>query len=414
MARPRVVIVGAGFGGLEVAKRLRGSAAFVTVLDRQNHHLFQPLLYQVATAGLSPADIAVPIRSVLRGQRHMEVFLAQVVGIDLEAKAVQIEAGAPVPYDILVLATGARHSYFGRTDWENLAPGLKTIDEAVCIRRDILLSFELAERATDPAVQQEHLTFVVVGAGATGVEMAGSIAELAKRVLVRDFDHIRSADARVVLVEAGKRVLSGLHEVSSARALRDLRELGVEVRLETMVTSVDERGVDTSEGRIDARTVIWAAGVEASPAARWLGVEPDRAGQVRVGPDLTVPDFPDVYAIGDVARFEQEGQPLPGVAPVAVQQGKYVARAIGARLAGRSIPPFRYRDKGMLATIGRRKAVAEFRGARFGGRLAWLLWLFVHIMYLVGFKNKATVLIQWSWNYFTWQRGARIITKCSD
>jgi NADH:ubiquinone reductase (H+-translocating) len=415
MGKPRIVIVGAGFGGLEAAKRLRGAGAHVVVVDRQNHHLFQPLLYQVATAGLSPADIAVPIRGILRGTRNVEVVLADVVGVDAQAKKVVFGDGDAIPYDQLILATGARHGYFGQESWELHAPGLKTVDEAICIRRNILLAFEMAERARDERQRSAAMTFVLIGAGATGVEMAGSIAELASRVLVRDFDHIRPEAARVVLIEAGDRVLSGFDPGLSERARQDLKGLGVEVKLNTRVTGVDERGVETSEGRIDARTVIWAAGVQASPAAIWLGLESDRAGRIPVSGELEVPGLQGVFAIGDCARYEVDGEPLPLVAPVAMQQGRHVARVVRARLEGKRSPgPFRYRDKGMLATIGRRAAVAQFRGTRIAGTLAWLIWLFVHVLYLIGFRNKFVVFFHWAYAYLTWQSGARLITRCSE
>jgi NADH:ubiquinone reductase (H+-translocating) len=414
-AKPKVVIVGAGFAGLEAAKRLGKARADVTIVDRSNHHLFQPLLYQVATAGLAPSDIAVPIRSILRRQKNVRSLMGEVVGVDTQRQLVELKDLDPLPYDYLILATGARHSYFGQSQWEEHAPGLKTIEEAVCIRRNILYAFECAERELDPEKQLEYLTFVIVGGGPTGVELAGAIAELAGQVLVRDFRRINSGLAQVILVEAGSRVLSGFPEPLSRRALVDLARLGVEVRLETPVTAVDNFGVDTTHGRISARTVLWAAGVEASLAARWLGVEADRAGRVPVKDDLSVEGLANVFVLGDVARFDVDGEPLPGLAPVAMQQGRHAARVIRSRLQGSPSPgKFRYRDKGSLATIGRGKAVAVFRGFQFGGGLAWLVWLFVHILYLIDFRNKIIVLLRWTWAYVTWQGGARLITNCPD
>ena len=400
---------------MEVAKSLRKADVEVTVIDRSNHHLFQPLLYQVATAGLSPANIATPIRSLLRGTPNMTVLMDEVLDILPEENCVVLKRSKPIGYDYLIVATGATHSYFGRDDWEQFAPGLKTVEDATSIRRNILMSFELAEAAVNLADVQELMTFLIVGAGPTGVEMAGSIAELARRALNADFDRIRPDTARIILLEAGPRVLSAFPEELSKKAEQDLKRLGVEVRLNTMVQEIDERGVDTSAGRINARTVIWAAGVKASPVTKWLKIEGDRSGRVPVGPDLTIEGMPNVFCIGDCALAkDQEGKPLPGIAPVAMQQGRYVAKLIKKRLKGEDVQPFKYWDKGMLATIGRRAAVGSYGKLRMNGTLAWAAWLFVHIAYLIGFKNKLLVFIQWAWAYLTWERGARLITYCRD
>jgi NADH:ubiquinone reductase (H+-translocating) len=400
---------------MEVAKRLRHTEVEVTVIDRANHHLFQPLLYQVATAGLSPANIATPIRSLLRRTDNMTVLMDEVVDVQPDENCVILKRSKPMAYDYLVVATGATHSYFGKDEWEQFAPGLKTVEDATSIRRNILMSFELAETATNLAEIQDLMTFLIVGAGPTGVELAGSIAELARRALNADFDRIRPDTARIILLEAGPRVLSAFPEELSKRAEQDLKRLGVEVRLNTMVQGIDARGVDTSAGRINSRTVIWAAGVKASPVTKWLKVEGDRNGRVPVGPDLTLADKPNVFCIGDCAlALDANGKPLPGIAPVAMQQGRYVAKLIRSRNAGRDLPPFKYFDKGMLATVGRRAAVGSYGKIRMNGTLAWAAWLFVHIAYLIGFKNKLLVFIQWAWAYLTWERGARLITYCRD
>jgi NADH dehydrogenase len=411
VAAPRVVIVGAGFGGLEAAKALAGEPVRVTVVDAHNYHLFQPLLYQVATAGLSPADIAAPIRSILRDDRNVEVVLATVTGVDVAAREV-IAADRRIGYDYLIVATGARHAYFGHDEWEPFAPGLKTIDDATALRRRILLAFERAETEPDPAARRRLLTFAIVGGGPTGVELAGALAELARRALARDFRHIDPRQTRVVLVEAGPRVLSSFPEAMSAHAVRALERLGVEVMLGAPVTTVDAEGAVVGGARIAASTVIWAAGVAASPAARWLGVEADRAGRIRVNPDLTVPGHDAVFAIGDTALVAgPDGRPLPGVAPVAKQQGRYVGRLIRRRLRGEAPPPpFRYRDAGNLATIGRKAAVVDFRWLRLTGFPAWVLWSIAHIYYLIGFRNRLSVALNWAWAYLTFQRGARLIT----
>jgi NADH dehydrogenase len=408
---PRVVVVGAGFGGLAAATGLRTAPVAVTVIDKRNYHLFQPLLYQVATAALSPADIATPIRAILRGQTNAEVLLAKVANIDKERREVVLE-DRRVPYDYLIVATGARHAYFGHDEWERFAPGLKKIDDATELRRRILLAFEQAEIATDEAERRRLLTFVVIGGGPTGVEMAGAIAELAKMALARDFRHIDPRQARILLIEAGPRILTAFPPKLSEKAERALSRLGVEVRTGTPVTACDEDGVQLGEERIPSRCIVWGAGVAASPAAKWLDAERDRAGRVMVEPDLTLPGHPEIFVIGDTAHaLDAEGKPLPGVAPVAKQQGKYVAKLIQTRLADRPSPgPFRYRNLGNMATIGRRAAVADFGWLRVNGRFAWLLWGLVHIYFLIGFRNRVAVLLDWLWAYLTFQRGARLIT----
>ena len=410
MARPHIVIIGAGFGGLSAAHGLAGAAADVTIVDQRNYHLFQPLLYQVATAGLSPAQIAAPIRAILRRATNVQVLLGRVTGVDTQARTVVLE-DRRLSYDTLVIATGARHAYFGHDEWEQVAPGLKNINDATAIRRRILTAFESAEASDEPA-RWRLLTFVVIGGGPTGVEMAGAIAELAQVALRHDFRNIDPREARIVLVEAGSRVLSAFPEKLSAAAQKALEGLGVEVRLGTPVTQCDAEGVTIGDDPLPAATIVWAAGVAASSAARWLGAEHDRAGRVRVGPDLTVPGHPEIFCVGDTALAEDpEGKPLPGLAPVAKQQGAYVARTIRARLAGQPEPgPFRYRDYGTLATIGRRAAVADFGWLQLSGTLAWLLWGLVHISFLIGFRNRLVVLIDWIWSYATFQSGARLIT----
>jgi NADH dehydrogenase FAD-containing subunit len=409
--KPRIVIIGAGFGGLNAAAGLAKTDASVTVIDRRNYHLFQPLLYQVATAALSPADIATPIRAILRHQKNAEVLLAKVERIDKDRREVVLE-NRRVPYDHLIVATGARHAYFGHDEWERYAPGLKKIDDATELRRRILLAFEEAEIAMDEADRRRLLTFVVIGGGPTGVEMAGAIAELAKMALARDFRHIDPRQARIILVEAGPRILPSFPPKLSAKAERALTRLGVEVRTGAAVTNCDAEGVQLGAERIESGCIVWGAGVAASPAAKWLGAEHDRAGRVMVGPDLTLPGHPEIFVIGDTAlALGSDGKPLPGVAPVAKQQGAYVAKLIRARLEGRPEPkPFRYRNFGNLATIGRRAAVADFGWLRVSGRLAWVLWGLVHIYFLIGFRNRIAVLLDWLWAYITFQRGARLIT----
>jgi NADH dehydrogenase len=409
----RVVIVGAGFGGLSAAKALAGSAFDVTVVDQHNYHLFQPLLYQVATAGLSPADIASPIRGILAKAGNINVMLGKVSGIDTARRDVLAE-GRRIPFDYLILATGAQHAYFGHGDWAAYAPGLKTIDDATYIRRRILLAFEKAETESDPAERARLLNFVIVGGGPTGVEMAGAIAELANRALAKDFRSIDPRCARVILVEAAPRLLTPFDPSLSAAAKASLEQLGVDVRLGTAVTALDDAGVSIGADRIEARTVVWAAGVMASPAGLWLGAETDRAGRVKVTGDLSVPRHPDIFVLGDTALATgADGKPLPGVAPVAKQQGQYVAELLLARMNGKTVPPFRYRDFGSLATIGRKRAIVQMGRFKLKGFIAWLLWSVAHIYFLIGFRNRLVVATNWLWNYVTFQRGTRLITGIS-
>ncbi|HEY9359898.1 MAG TPA: NAD(P)/FAD-dependent oxidoreductase [Xanthobacteraceae bacterium] len=409
--RPKVVIVGAGFGGIEAATALSRVAVDVILLDRQNHHCFQPLLYQVATAALSPAEIAWPIRHMLRQQRNATVFMTEAEAVDLTGRFVETSAG-PISYDYLVVATGATHSYFGHDDWAKFAPGLKRIEDATRIRRSILLAFEQAELAGNDAERQRLLTFVIVGGGATGVEMAGAIAEIARQTLANDFRRIDPRNSRIILLEAGPRVIPTLSEDLSQYAERALTRMGVDVRTSTRVIGCDACGVDVDHGRIDASTIIWAAGVVASPAASWLGAAHDRAGRVLVRPDLSVPDHPEVFVIGDAAAIHgDDGEPVPGVAPAAKQMGNYVGRLIAARLAGKSLPAFRYRNLGELATIGRRAAVVKFGRLHLKGFIGWLFWSFAHIYFLIGVKNRFIVAFTWLWDYLTFQRGARLITE---
>jgi NADH dehydrogenase len=407
---PHVVIVGGGFGGLNAAKDLRRAPVRITVLDRTNHHLFQPLLYQVAMAGLSPAEIAAPIRGVLAHQENATVQLAEVVGVDLANKQVLLADGK-VGYDFLVLAAGARTSYFGHPEWEDAAPGLKALEDATEIRRRVLTAFETAERSDDEEARRELLTFVVIGAGPTGVELAGALGELARTVLASDFRAIRPREARIILLEGGTRVLPTMPPDLSQRALEQLEEMGVEVHLEAKVTTIDARGVELQgDGRIDARTILWAAGVAPTPLAKSLGVPLDRQGRIIVGDDLSLPSHPEVFVIGDMAHVEQDGAPLPGLCPVAIQQGQAVATTIVRDIIGEPREPFRYWDKGTMATIGRSRAVVESGRVHLSGFLAWLAWLFVHILYLIGFRNRAVVLLTWAWSYLTYRRGARLIT----
>lgn len=408
--KPRVVIIGAGFGGLQAARALGHAPVEVTVIDRNNHHVFQPLLYQVATAGLSPADISAPIRHILRAQKNTSVIMSEVTGIDLEQQHVLLQDRA-LPFDYLIVATGATHSYFGHDEWEQYAPGLKTIVDATSVRRKVLLAFEAAEIETDPQRQQALLTFALVGAGPTGVEMAGAIAELAHKALATDFRHIDPKSARILLLEAGPRILPAFPESLANKAQQALNKLGVEVRIGEAVTGIDEDGVIIAGHHLAAKTVLWTAGVAASPAGKWLHAETDRAGRVKVQSDLSLPEHPHVFVIGDTATLSEKGKPLPGVAPVAMQEGRYVAKVIGQRVAGKpQAKPFHYFNKGNLATIGRSSGLADFGWLRFSGFIGWFLWLAVHILYLIGFRNRAVVLFQWAWAYFTFQRGARLIT----
>ncbi len=414
-ARPKIVIVGAGFGGLFAAQALAKSAADVTIIDRHNYHLFQPLLYQVATAGLPPSDIAWPIRSILNRQRNARVLLAEVSGIDRDKRVVQLH-DRTIPFDYLVVATGSTHSYFGHEQWRTIAPGLKSIDDATLIRRRILRAFEAAEMEDDPAKRERLLRFVIVGAGPTGVELAGTIAELAHRTLLADFRRIDPGAAKVILIEAGPRVLAAFREPQSAYAHRALEQLGVEVRVNSAVTECDERGVALGAERIDTATVLWAAGVAASPAGKWLGVATDRAGRVRVRADLSIESDPAIFVVGDAALVETaDGRRVPGVAPAAKQQGAYAARVIASRVKGEPAPPaFSYRDPGNLATIGRKCAVIEFPLLTLRGWPAWWVWGIAHIYFLVGVPSPLFVSIRWFWEYVTYGRGARLITGSED
>jgi NADH dehydrogenase len=410
--RKQVVVIGGGFGGLAVTRALAREAVQVTLVDRRNHHLFQPLLYQVAMAGLSPAEIAVPIRSVLRRQKNARVLLAEATRIDTVAHQVVLREAPPLAYDFLVVATGALTSYFGHEEWRNVAPGLKDIEDAVEIRRRVLLAFEAAEREPDSEVRRRYLTFVVIGGGPTGVELAGAIAELASYVLARDFRAINPEDTRVVLLEGGRRILNTFAPQLSDRALRSLAGMGVEVRTGAQVTQIDDQGVLVGGKRISAGTVLWAAGVGAAPLPKDLPVPVDRAGRALVERDCSLPGHPEIFCIGDAAAFVPAigKAPLPGVSAVAMQQGRFVARQIVRRIDARSPETFVYRDKGSMATIGRSRAVAEIGKIRLSGFIAWLTWLLVHIYYLVDFHNRTIVIINWAWSYLTYRRGARLIT----
>ncbi len=406
----RVVIVGGGFGGLNAARRLAERPVRVTLLDRRNYHLFQPLLYQVASAALSPADIATPLRSILRRAANVSVILGEAETVDLAGRRVILDQGE-LAYDALILAAGAGHSYFGHDDWELLAPGLKTLEDALEIRRRVLMAFEAAERESDGAERRALLTFVIIGAGPTGVELAGALAEISRETIAHDFRAIDPTQARIILLEGGPRVLPSFPEPLSLSAESALRHLGVEVRTHATVTRITPDAVWLGGEQIRSRAVLWAAGVAASPLARSLGVPLDRAGRVRVEPDLSVPGHPEAFVIGDLCAFlDQTGEPLPGVAPVAIQQGRAAADNAWRRLSGEPTRPFRYHDKGSMATIGRAKAVAVRGGWRLSGLPAWLAWLLVHILFLIGFRNRFLVLFQWAWAYFTYQRGARLIT----
>jgi NADH dehydrogenase len=409
--KPNVLILGGGFAGLYAAKALRHAPVRVTTVDRRNHHLFQPMLYQVATAALNPSDIASPIRSVLRRSKNTEVLLAEACSVDLRARAVRFSDGTSQSYDYLIVATGARHSYFGHDEWEPLAPGLKCLEDALEIRRRVLLAFEHAERETDPVRRQAFLTFVIVGGGPTGVEMAGAVAEIRRYALRRDFRHIDSREATVMLLEGGPRLLPAYPPRLSDEAKHELRRLGVEVRTETLVTDVRPGSVGAAGWVIPTQTVIWAAGNTASPLLRELGAPLDRMGRAIVEPDCTIPGHPEVFVLGDAAAFNhQKGGTLPGLCPVAIQMGEYAARTIRGDVAGRPRRPFHYLDKGQLAVIGRGQAVADIRRLHFGGFLAWLAWIFVHIFFLIGFRNRVMVLLEWAWSYVTYSRGARLIT----
>ena len=408
-AAPRIVIVGGGFAGLWATRALASSPVQVTLVDRSNHHLCQPLLYQVATAGLSAPDIAAPLRHILRAQRNVTVLMQDVVAIEPGAKTLRLADGSAMPFDYLLLASGARHAYFGHEDWAAKAPGLKTLDDAFVIRRKLLLAFERAELETDPARRRAWLNFVIVGGGPTGVELAGTLAEIARHTLRKEFRRIDPGEARVMLIEAGPRVLSSFPESLSEKARKQLHRLGVEVRTGSAVAGIDDDRVRLGEESIPTRTVLWAAGVAASPLGKSLGVPLDRAGRVYVEGDLSVPGHPDIFVAGDLAAISHEGKPVPGVAPAAKQMGAHVARSIRARLSGKPAPLFRYRDDGNLATIGRMAAIADLGRMRLSGIFAWWFWLVAHVFFLIGFRNRLIVLLNWAWSYWTYQRHARIV-----
>jgi NADH dehydrogenase len=410
MIRPRVVIIGGGFGGLYAARRFDHQYVDVTLIDRTNHHNFQPLLYQVATATLAATDITAPIRWLLRNQRNARVLLNEVVSIDPPAKTVTLNDGHTVGYDYLIVATGSRHSYFGKDEWEKYAPGLKSIEDALEIRRRFLLAFEKAEQAESKEEQQRWLTFVLVGGGPTGVELAGMIPTVARHGLPSEFKKVDTRTARVILLEGGPRVLPTFPDDLSRRAVEQLEQLGVEVRVNAKVTDVGESHVLIGSERIDAHTIFWAAGNQSSPLGRFLDAPLDRAGRVLVAPDLSVPGHPEIFVVGDLAAMTTDGKPVPGVAPAAIQSGPRAARNILLRIAGQPTVPFRYRNKGDLATIGRYRAVALIAGQHLSGWFAWWTWLFVHIMYLAGFRNRLSVLLEWGYSFFTYERGARLIT----
>ena len=413
MTKHRIVVVGGGFGGIQTVHGLKGSSAEITLIDRRNHHLFQPLLYQVATTLLATSEIAWPIRRLYRDRKDVTTILDEVVGVDKEAKLVQLQSGRPIPYDTLVLATGARHAYFGRDEWEKLAPGLKTLEDATTLRRRILLAFERAELAEKTADRDALLTFAIIGAGPTGVEMAGTIAELAQKVLPPEFRSIDTTATKVMLIEAGPRVLAAFSDDLSAYAKSALEKLGVEVRTGQPVTAITEEGVTVGETFVPCRTVIWAAGVQASPAAQWIGAEADRAGRTIVGADLAIEGDPSIFVIGDTASVKQEdGKPVPGIAPAAKQQGGYVAKVIKARLENRPAPgPFRYFHQGSLATIGKRAAVIDFGRIKLKGGLAWWIWGLAHIYFLIGTRSRLAVAWSWLWIYLSGQHSARLITQ---
>jgi NADH:quinone reductase (non-electrogenic) len=409
--KPKVVIVGGGFGGLEAARTLARADVDLTVVDRTNHHIFQPLLYQVATATLAPSEITAPIRWLLRRQANTRVLLAEVRGIDLDRRLLSLDDDGELPYDYLVLAAGARHSYFSHPEWETLAPGLKSIEDAVEIRRRFLLAFELAERMSDPAERAEQLTFVVVGAGPTGVELAGMLPTIARDTLADEFRLANPSDSRVILLEGGPRILPSFPEDLSARAERDLRDLGVDVRVKCIVTRVEPNAVWIGDERIPTRTVLWAAGNAASGLGKMLGVPTDRAGRVIVQPDLSVPGRPEVFVVGDMAAMQCDGRPVPGVAQGAIQSGREAARNILRTIRHEGRGDFRYHNKGDMATIGRYKAIADLGRIHLTGWFAWLGWLLLHIMFLAGFRNRMTVLVEWAYAYFTYRRGSRLITQ---
>ncbi|MEO8201326.1 MAG: NAD(P)/FAD-dependent oxidoreductase [Gemmatimonadota bacterium] len=410
ITQPHVVILGGGFAGIYAAKELKNRPVSVTVIDRRNHHLFQPMLYQVATAALAASDIASPIRSILRRQKNTEVILGEVLSIDPDGRNVRLGDGSVVNYDYLICGLGARHAYFGHPEWEDRAPGLKDLEDAFEINRRILLAFERAERETDPIKRQAHLTFVVVGGGPTGVEVAGAVAEIRRHALLRDFRHIDSRDASVILLEGGPRILPAYPESLSLKAKETLRKLGVDVREQALVTDIEPGSVSAAGWRIPTNSVVWAAGNQVSPVLKSLGAPMDRQGRIVVDAHCNIPDRPEVFVLGDAAAFTQDGRVLPALCPVAIQEGKYAARAIMADIKQKNRKQFRYLDKGQLAVIGRGHAVADIRGHYLSGPIAWLIWIFVHIFFLIGFRNRLIVLFEWAWSYWTYQRGARIIS----
>jgi NADH dehydrogenase len=408
---PRVLIVGGGFGGLYAARAFNRQPVDVTIVDRRNYHVFQPLLYQVATAALSPGDIASPIRWILRHQRNVEVLLGDVARIDPSARTAHLADGATIAYDYAIVSGGATHAYFGHDDWQRFAPGLKTLEDALEIRRRVLLAFEHAERETDPARRVSELTFVIVGGGPTGVELAGALAEIARKSLTHDFRHFDPGSARIILVEAGPYVLATFPEPLREAARRDLVRLGVDVRVNTLVTTVGAGFVEAAGTRIEAETILWAAGIAASPLGATLGAPTDRAGRVLVEPDLTIPGHPTLFVVGDLASLKgEDGKPLPGVAQVAIQMGAHAARNVVRAIGGQPLRPFRYRDYANMATIGRASAVGDFHWIQVKGFIGWVIWLFVHIFNLIGFRNRIVVMLQWAWAYFSYQRAIRLIT----
>jgi NADH dehydrogenase len=409
-ARPRVVILGGGFGGLSAARALSHAPVSVTVVDRRNHHLFQPLLYQVATATLNASDIAEPIRTVLKKQANTDVILAEVTAVDVDARTLALADGTTLTYDYLIVATGAGHTYFGHDEWEPFAPSMKNIEDALDVRRRLLIAFEVAEREPDPVLKEAWLTFVIVGGGPTGVELAGSLAEMARHALTDEFRHIDPAKARIVLVEGLDRLLPAFPEKLADWARKDLEHLGVEVRTGTLVKAIDAQGVEFDGTRVDAHTVLWAAGVAASPLGAQLGAPVDRSGRVLVEPDLSLPGHPEVFVVGDLMSVTQDGQAVPGVAQGALQGGRHAANCITATLAGRPRTPFRYKDKGMLAAIGRAAAVADLPHMELQGLPAWVVWAIVHIYFLIGFRNRILVMGHWSYAFLTRARAARLIT----
>lgn len=409
--RKHVVIIGGGFGGISVAKKLKKADVDITIIDKNNHHLFQPLLYQVATAALSPGDIAVPIRAILGKRKGLKVLLGKVTGVNKKEKFVSLESGQQINFDYLVLAPGAQYNYFGNDDWKQHAPGLKSVGDALQIRERILLSLEKAEQLEDPKLREPYLTFVVIGGGPTGVEMAGAIGEIAKRNMMRDYNTFSKNETRIFLVEAAPKILNGYPDSLSERARKTLEEMGVRVLLNTPVTDIDHHKVSFSEGAIDTPNIIWAAGVAASPLLSSLETEQDRTGRVFVNDDLSIPKHPDIFVIGDAAhKKDEDGNPLPALAPVAIQQGEFLGTLLQNEINKKERDTFRYIDKGTMATIGRAKAVADIRGFKFSGFFAWILWSVVHIFFLIGFRNRFRVFVEWMWHYFTFNRGVRLIT----